>query len=326
MNEEFLKQTSQIIYSKDEYSKVPCEGLNEIVLPKEGELIHWINTYGIYFQEEMREVIKSNTLDDFLVKLIMDSNHTTKVIELEDALFVAVRVLKTETLNFDSEQMLFIVSPLFIWSIQEKKGDYFGWIRERLANNLGMVRKRKSDYLLFLLLESMVDNYTNQFHKYADSVLEKLNTRTINPTPEMTLEIEDAKQDLLKFKRASANLRDAFVKLEKVEIFGRKTKYYGELKEQINHLISDIDFELQELESKINLVFSLQGHRLNEVMKTLTIFSVIFIPLTFLAGIYGMNFENIPELHTPYGYFVLLGVMVLVTLGCVWYFKRKKWF
>ena len=111
-----------------------------------------------------------------------------------------------------------------------------------------------------------------------------------------------------------------------MEIFGRKKKYYGELKEQINHLISDIDFELQELESKINLVFSLQGHRLNEVMKTLTIFSVIFIPLTFLAGIYGMNFENIPELHTPYGYFVLLGVMVLVTLGCVWYFKRKKWF
>ena len=82
----------------------------------------------------------------------------------------------------------------------------------------------------------------------------------------------------------------------------------------------------QELESKINLIFSIQGHRLNEVMKTLTILSVIFIPLTFLAGIYGMNFENIPELKSKYGYFILLGVMAIVTIVSVWYFKRKKWF
>lgn len=83
---------------------------------------------------------------------------------------------------------------------------------------------------------------------------------------------------------------------------------------------------MQELESKINLIFSIQGHRLNEVMKTLTILSVIFIPLTFLAGIYGMNFEYIPELKFKYGYFILLGIMVLVTIASVWYFKRKKWF
>ena len=90
--------------------------------------------------------------------------------------------------------------------------------------------------------------------------------------------------------------------------------------------MTNIDFELQELESKINLIFSIQGHRLNEVMKTLTILSVIFIPLTFLAGIYGMNFENIPELKFQYGYFFLLGLMFLISLFIVLYFKRKKWF
>ena len=111
-----------------------------------------------------------------------------------------------------------------------------------------------------------------------------------------------------------------------IEIEGFDVKYFSELKEQTNNLVSNIDFELQELESKINLIFSIQGHRLNEVMKTLTILSVIFIPLTFLAGIYGMNFENIPELKIKNGYFILLGVMVLVTLISVWYFKRKKWF
>ena len=83
---------------------------------------------------------------------------------------------------------------------------------------------------------------------------------------------------------------------------------------------------MQELESKINLIFSIQGHRLNEVMKTLTILSVIFIPLTFLAEIHRMNFENIPELKFKYGYFVLLGIIVFITIGAIWYFKRKKWF
>ena len=104
------------------------------------------------------------------------------------------------------------------------------------------------------------------------------------------------------------------------------TKYFSELKEQTNNLIANIDFELQELESKINMIFSIQGHRLNEVMKTLTILSVIFIPLTFLAGIYGMNFANMPELNWKYGYFLILGLMLVITIISVWYFKKKKWF
>mgnify|MGYP000214894796 FL=1 len=115
-------------------------------------------------------------------------------------------------------------------------------------------------------------------------------------------------------------------KLEKIEMNSIETKYFTELKEQTNHLISDIDFELEVLESNMNLIFSIQGYRLNEVTKTLTIFSVIFIPLTFLAGIYGMNFKNIPELQTDNGYFVLLGIMVLITGVTVRYFTKKKWF
>ena len=153
-----------------------------------------------------------------------------------------------------------------------------------------------------------------------------LSSGNIKPTPEFTSLVEKRKQELFNFKKATLSLRDTVIKLEKMEIEGFNVKYFSELKEQTNNLISNIDFELQELESKINLIFSIQGHRLNEVMKTLTILSVIFIPLTFLAGIYGMNFENIPELKLKYGYFILLGIMILVTVISVWYFNRKKWF
>jgi len=138
--------------------------------------------------------------------------------------------------------------------------------------------------------------------------------------------VEKRKQELFNFKKATLSLRDTIIKLEKMDILGFDVKYFSELKEQTSNLISNIDFELQELESKINLIFSIQGHRLNEVMKTLTILSVVFIPLTFLAGIYGMNFENIPELKFKYGYFILLGIMILITIISVWYFKKKRWF
>jgi magnesium transporter len=241
-------------------------------------------------------------------------------------LFVATRVLITNSQKLDSEQMIFIVSPNFLWSIQEKSGDYFNWIRERLQENEGIVRKKKADYLLFLLLESIIENYQNTYEENAELNADKLNSTHIKPTPEFTSLVEKRKQELFNFKKATLSLRDTIVKLEKVEIAGFETKYFSELKEQTNNLISNIDFELQELESKINLIFSIQGHRLNEVMKTLTILSVIFIPLTFLAGIYGMNFENIPELKFKYGYFVLLGIMVFITICAIWYFKRKKWF
>ena len=134
----------------------------------------------------------------------------------------------------------------------------------------------------------------------------KLRSYTIKPIPEFTSLVENRKQELFNFKKATLSLPDTIVRLEKVEIDGFETKYFSELKEQTNNWSSNIDFELQALESKINLIFSMQDHRLREVMKILTILSVIFIPLTFLAGIYGTYFENIPELAFKYGLFVLL--------------------
>jgi magnesium transporter len=267
-----------------------------------------------------------NQLDECAYKLIQEGEHANKVLDLDNCIFVAIRVLKTEKPNFETEQMYFIANSQFLWSLQEKKGDYFGWVRDRLEQGKGIARKKKADYLLYLLMDAIIDNYYLAYQKYIEANVAILEASIVKPTPGFTAEIEAKKQDLFKFKRATSSLRDTITKLEKLELKEMRSKYYAELKDQVNNLISDIDFDLQELESDINLIFSIQGHRLNEVMKTLTIFSVIFIPLTFLAGIYGMNFKNMPELETPYGYFALLGVMIIVTLFSVWYFIRKKWF
>ena len=323
---DFLSNTSIISYSAKNYEKTSFSTISEISFTENKYETKWLNTYGIQFHDAYKKVIHQNNLDDFLIKLLGDEEHPNKVILLNNLLFVTTRVLITESQKLDSEQMMFIVSEDFLWSIQEKSGDYFNWIRERLEGNKGIVRKKKADYLLFLLLESIIDNYLDTYQENAELSSDKLSSENIKPTPEFTSLVEKRKQELFNFKKATISLKDTIVKLEKVEITDFNVKYFSELKEQTNNLISNIDFELQELESKINLIFSIQGHRLNEVMKTLTILSVIFIPLTFLAGIYGMNFENIPELKLKYGYFILLGIMVLVTVISVWYFKRKKWF
>lgn len=326
MEQEFLKQTSLISYSAKSYQKNYYESVSDIILSNKTPSTEWINTYGNQYSEIFKTIVANNNLDDFLMKLFMDDEHSNKVILLDDLVFISTRVLITKSETLESEQMLFVVSSSYLWSIQEKVGDYFDWIRERLKGNKGIVRRKKTDYLLYLILESIVDNYQETYQKNAELSADKLNSTQIKPTPEFTSLVEKRKQDLFNFKKATLSLRDTIIKLEKIEIDNFNVKYFSELKEQTSNLVSNIDFELQELESKINLIFSIQGHRLNEVMKTLTILSVIFIPLTFLAGIYGMNFENIPELKFKYGYFVLLGIMVLVTFGAVWYFKRKKWF
>ena len=326
MSKDFFSSTSIINYSVENYEKSTFSQIDEIIFNKKTDSLKWLNIYGFGFKEEISSIIKNNQLDDFLLKLLMEKKHPNKVIQLEKLLFISIRVLKSAKKKLDSEQMIFIVSEDFVWSIQEKPGDHFGWIRERLENNRGIVRKKNTDYLLFLLLESIIDNYETIYEKYADFNFLDNNQDEIKPTPDFTALIEERKQMLFTFKKATMSLRDIVVKLEKTEWNNMQTKYFIELKEQINNLISDIDFDFHKLESKINLIFSIQGHRLNEVMKTLTIFSVIFIPLTFIAGIYGMNFENMPELKSQNGYFILIGVMFIITLVSVWIFKRKKWF
>lgn len=326
MSKEFLSQTTLISYSTDTCQRQTFEAVSDISLTETEETIQWLNTYGITFLSEFKEIILKNKLDDFLIKLLVDPNHPNKVISLNQILFISIKVLKTESKTLGQEQMLFLFAPGFLWSIQEKSGDYFEWIRERLTGNIGLVRRKKADYLLFLILESIIDNYQEAYQKFSKMKIRELGVTEIKPTPEFTLSIERRKQKMFRIKKATVSLRDTITKLENLELKNFRGNYFSELKEQATNIISDIESEIQELESKMNMIYSIQGHKLNEVMKTLTIFSVIFIPLTFMAGIYGMNFENIPELKWTYGYFLLLGLMVLLALVIIWYISRKKWF
>jgi len=324
--EQFLLKTSLIEYSLDNSNRKTFKNIKEIEISDNDSSVQWFNVYGLKHHEPIKNVIQQNNLDEFLINLIVDDDHRNKVIELDNCLFLTIKTLHYINSSFSFEQMMFIASTNYVWSIQEKSGDYFGHIRERIRDNKGIIRKKKADYLLYLIIEAIIDNYFLAYEKLLEKSQELKDMSQVKPSPDFAMLIENNKQNLFILKKAISTLREAISRLEKVNLPNFETIYFSELKEQANFMIDDIDFDLQQFESSINLIFNIQSHRLNEVMKTLTVISVIFIPLTFLAGVYGMNFKNMPELDSHYGYFIIIGFMVFIALASVFYFKKKKWF
>lgn len=321
----FTNETVLIDYSPDDCTVINHPSSHEILLPHRPGVISWLNTYGTTYYDDFKTIIHNNQLDEFLIKLLQDTEQSNRLIELDDGLiFISLNILKSVNDAIISEQMFFIGNSEFIWSIQEKAGDYFEWIRERIRNPLSMVRRKKADYLFYLMIESVLDNYEKLIDQLSVKYKE-IPFSEINPTPEYAVEVEEQKNKYFEVKKATQSLRDMLIKFEKLNNDNFDNKYFNELKEQSINLMNEIDFELMELDSKINLIFNFQGYRLNEVMKTLTIFSVIFIPLTFIAGLYGMNFTNIPELQNPNGYYIVLVAMFIIAVATIVYFRMKKW-
>ena len=321
----FLEQTNAFVYHPDGFDVLRYASVSEIEL-QGSEKITWLNTYGLEHPREFRQLIEQQGLERFLIKLLKEQDQSNKVIPMKNLLFLSVKALRVDSQDLDTEQMFFIASPHFVWTIQEVHGDHFQWIRDRIEDNSGIIRQKKGDYLLFLLLESIVNNYQLAFDQFSDDPqFENLSHKEVGK-PNFTARLEERKQQLFTIKKAVSSLRDTLLKAENVTLTELSFSYFSELKEQAINMMNDIYYELHKLDSTTNLIFSVQGHRLNEIMKTLTIFSVIFIPLTFMAGIYGMNFERMPELSWQNGYFYLLGLMLVVAGFSVWIMKRNKWF
>lgn len=322
---DFASNTSSFIYNPNSITEEKPGGVETIKLLN-NEHITWLNTYGLSYSKEFTKIIHANKLDEFLQLLIKENKHRNKVIELEETMFLAINTIHLNSKEISTEQMMFVLGENFVWSIQEKPGDYFQDIRYRLRENKGLVRKKNSDYLLYLIIDAIIDNYSSVYEKIngpLEQIQEQENPET---DQENVLKIENGKQQLFQLKKAIASLRETIFKLENSCLDFLESRYFSEAKEQANYLMDDIDFDLNQLESKLNLIFNLQNNRLNQVMKTLTIFSVIFIPLTFLAGIYGMNFDHMPGTKAANGFYIFLLVTVFVTLLSIYMINRRNWF
>jgi len=298
--------------------------------PENHGMVSWLNMHGIHDVALVDRICTGIGMPRFIEQDILDTNQRTKLQDLGSYIFFSIKsILPSSDTNLDIEQISFIVGKESLYSFQEKKGDHFEHVRTRIRENNGLVRQKGPDFLLFLLIEGIIENYFTTVELVEEEIRRDADPlKASDADPSIVNKIESYKRKLLKIRRNIAALRDALSSIEKgssVIIGNEQIKYYYDLKDNCLYLLESIDAMELRLDSAENLFFSMQGHRMNQVMTTLTIMAAIFIPLTFMAGIYGMNFKNMPELEWDWGYFALLGIMAVVAGLLVYYFRRLKW-
>jgi magnesium transporter len=229
-----------------------------------------------------------------------------------------------------TEQISFVFGSNYLMSFQEREADYFEHLRYRLRDKMGILSERGPDYLLYTMLESILDNYFKTLQQMEDN-MEAFDVLSgfHEPSPEILEKIESYKKHLHIIRRTILPIKEFSQVIEREDnpyIEKKHLKYFLEIKDLSLTLLDQCETLTASLESSTNLFFSLQSHRMNQVMKTLTIVATIFIPLTFVAGIYGMNFSHMPELEWKYGYAGVWGLFIIMLLGMLSYFKKKNWF
>jgi len=297
--------------------------------------VNWLNVHGLNDTEVIKSVGDFLNVDNFMLGDILNTTKRTKLDEYHDVLFFNIKSLLPieNSDNISVEQVSFLLKNGILVSFQEKRSDYFTHIRERIRTHSGIVRDKKADYLLYLLLDSIMENFYITIENEEDRVEELIDESKTSTNPVILEQIEKHRDNFNFLKRSIIPLRDSLYSIKSMKddnVFNAiehdNYSFFSRLHQKCLELLEQIEYDLTSLDSASNFYFSTQNHKMNEVMKTLTVVSVFFMPLTFIVGVYGMNFDNMPELHWKYGYFIVVGFMFVLLLGMIYYFKKKKWY
>ena len=329
-------KTTVIDYSITSHKEIKCKEIQDCFTYKNKRSVSWINIDGIHDIKIIEKIGKQYDIHPLVLEDIVNADQRPKTEEYEKYLFLVLKML-----NYDEkknqiivEQVSFILGNNYVISFQEKKGDVFDSVRERIRNNKGRIRKMGTDYLLYALIDAVVDNYFIILEKISDRIEDFEEKLILNPDPEIMQLIYGIKREMIYLRKSVWPLRDVINILLRNDsnLIHKKTIIY--LRDLYDHTIQVIDTveTFRDMVSgMLDMYMSSVSNKMNEVMKVLTIFAAIFIPLTFIAGIYGMNFNpdaspfNMPELGWFWGYPFALIIMLGVGITMLIFFKRKKY-
>ncbi|TDD77347.1 magnesium/cobalt transporter CorA [Flavobacterium caseinilyticum] len=318
--------------SVKEYEDLNVWDIDKYMNPKQN---NWLNLHGLNNIELIKSLGDYFKIDNFILADILNTTKRTKVEELSEILFFNIKSLLPidDSDNIKVEQISFLIKDGVLISFQEKRSDFFTHIRERLRVHSGIVRSKKADYLLYILLDAIMENFYITLENEEDKVEELINLSKESTDPIILEKIEKHRDNFHFLKRSIIPLRESLYNIKSIKddnvfnaIETENFTFFSRLHQKSLELLEQIDSDMSALESASNFFFSAQTHKMNEIMKTLTIVSAIFIPLTFIVGVYGMNFENLPELKYQYGYQTVMGFMFLIVMGMIIYFKKRRWF
>ncbi|WP_299210748.1 magnesium/cobalt transporter CorA [uncultured Dokdonia sp.] len=296
----------------------------------EPDYIDWIDIRGMQETDVISSIATHFKVHPLLQESIVDVHQRPNFEEHDNAIFVTFKALSFDktTLSVHREHVAVIIRDHSLITFQETRSDLFEAVRKRTADSKSRVRKRGTDYLLFALLDSIVDNYyitLDQFEEVIEDIEDRISEDQSNVDKS---KIHRLKKELLVLRKSIAPLREVisnFSRSDNTIIQENTHIFIRNLYENTIQIIDSVDSYRDMLNSLQDLFIAELSFKMNKVMQLLTLISVIFIPLTFLAGIYGMNFSYIPELQYKYGYFILLGVMFCLFVILLIFFKRKKW-
>lgn len=317
-------------YTPDHVEERDLSAVEESLAHKDRDSVTWIHVDGIHDVDTVERLGRHFDIHPLVLEDIVNTNQRPKMEDYEDYLFL---ILKMITYNeaeklLHVEQVGLIVGGKYVLSFQESDSPVFEPVRERLRKGRGRIRKAGPDYLAYALMDAVVDNYFIVLEKIGEDV-EELEDEVIgNPVPQTVESIHTLKRELLLLRKSVWPLREAVASLEKRDspLIQEKTGLF--LRDLYDHTIQVID-TIETFRDMVSAMMdsylSSLSNRMNEVMKVLTIIATLFIPLTFIAGIYGMNFKVMPELEWRYGYGIVWGVILLVAALMLFYFRKKKW-
>lgn len=318
-------------YSETFFHEFRPKSTDEVVeLIKSSTGVIWINIDGLHEEKSIEKLCTFLDIHKLTMEDIVNVGQRPKLEEYPKYVHSVIKDItyNTEEECFEYEQISFLLKENILITFQERSGDVFDGVRKRIREGIGFVRKRGADYLMYGLLDMVVDNYFVILENFGEK-LEDLETELLeNPDKNSLTKLHNIRRETLGLRRTVYPLREMVAAFEKLDepLFSESNKVFTrDLYDHTIKVIETVEIYRDMTSSLLDLYINSVSNKMNEVMKVLTIMTSIFIPLTFIAGIYGMNFRYMPELTYKYGYFIVLGVMAVVFIGIIIYLKRRKW-
>jgi magnesium transporter len=338
VGEKKVEEVSMTIidYDKDTFEVKVSDKVEDCLPYKDKPTITWINISGLHEVSVVEKLGNCFGLHPLVIEDILNTEQQPKMDVFDDHIFIVIKIhlYNSEIRQVISEQVSVIFGKNFVLTFQEKEGDVFEPVRNRLKHNKGRIRKEGADYLMHALIDGVVDNYFKVLEGIGEEIEDMEEELITNPVPETLQKIHGLKREMIMLRKSVWPLREIISGLarEETSLIKKTTKIYiRDLYDHTIQVIDTVETYRDIISGMLDVYLSSISNRMNEIMKVLTIFAVLFIPLTFIAGIYGMNFNpeksplNMPELNWYFGYPLAIGLMVSTGIVMLIYFKRKKW-
>ncbi|HEU18675.1 MAG TPA: magnesium/cobalt transporter CorA [Deltaproteobacteria bacterium] len=317
-------------YDRASFHEQQVRTIEECFPFKETPTITWINIDGLHQVDIIEKIGRHFKIHPLIQEDILHMGQRPKMEDLDEYILIILKMLHYDetTDTVSAEQVSIILGSNFVISFQEASGDVFNSLRERIRSGKGRIRRMGADYLAYALIDSIVDHYFIILEKCGDRVEHLEEELARDPRLQTLQSIHTLKREIIFLRKSVWPLREVISGLERAEsplIHDDISMYLRDVYDHTIQVVDSVETYQDLLSGMLDLYLSSVSNKMNEVMKVLTIFASIFIPLTFLAGIYGMNFEFMPELKVWWAYPALLFVMISVAVALIVFFKRKRW-